>query len=56
MQGDLNVSVLVHELDTAVKAIKNTSHALGDDCPDDVVTLVGLLVLVLQILEDESDH
>lgn len=58
MQGDLDVSVLVNELDAAIKALSDASDTTLGGFPDTIFALAGvcLLILIDQVLADHSDH
>lgn len=51
MKCHLDVSILVHEFDTAVEALQIASDAAFDNVPNDVVCFVGLFILIDEILK-----
>ena len=56
MKSNLNVSVLVHEFDTAVEALQIASDTAFNNVPNDIVCFVGLFVLIDEILKQNSNR
>ena len=55
MESNLDVSVLVHELDAAIKALEVASDDAGHNFEDDVIFHSSFFVLVDEILKYNSD-
>ena len=55
-QGDLDVGLFVHKLDTAIKGPGDESNADLDSFPYSIFFWLGLLILVNDILEYKSDN
>jgi len=52
----LNVSVLVHEFDTAIKAFEVASDAAFHNIPNNVISTASLFVLIDKVLKCNSNH
>jgi hypothetical protein len=55
MEGNLDISVLVHEFDAAIKALKVASDNAGNNFEDNVIFHASFLILVDEVLKYNSD-
>ena len=56
MKSYLDVGVLVHEFNAAVKALQIASNTAFQNVPNDIISWVSLFILIDEILKCDSNH